>query len=70
MSKLEKKIRDQFLLWDTSTLGGVIPNCNYEPMITNLIDIFEDEKRLLKQKLEKALKPLLKIREKRLNDPF
>lgn len=45
LDNAEGDIRTQFALWNTKTLVNVIPECNYEPMIRNLLGIIGVEKK-------------------------
>ncbi len=38
---IEGELKEQFELWNTKSLGDVIPSCNYEPMLQNILSIFE-----------------------------
>jgi hypothetical protein len=41
-SKFREYLMQQFILWNTTTLGDVIPNCNYDPMINNILKKFNE----------------------------
>lgn len=43
LKKIEIKFKEQFILWNTKSLNDVIPNCNYEPMLNNLMGIIKSE---------------------------
>lgn len=39
---LRQKLENEFALWNVQSLGDVIPSCNYNIMIDNLMKIYKE----------------------------